>query len=217
MSLANNAVWILIAYLIGSIPTGYLVTKRVRGIDIREHGSGNVGATNVLRVTGKGWASLVLTLDFLKGWIATALLAPTTNAFPELSLVLRQFLFGFAAIAGHTWTPWLKLKGGKGIATSSGALFGIFPFASIVATLIWALVLTIKRYVSLASIIAAGSFPILLLFFYRAMESFWMVFVISLALAALLIYNHRANIGRLRRGEEPPLTFGKSNGPDSSL
>src|SRR3989338_5337166 len=216
MNFASNAVWVLIAYLIGSIPTGYLVTKRARGIDIREHGSGNVGATNVLRVAGKGWASLVLTLDFLKGWVVTAILAPTAPAFPDLSVVLRQLLFGFAAIAGHTWTPWLGLKGGKGIAASAGALLGIFPFASILATLIWALVLTIKRYVSLASIVAAGSFPILLLFFYPSIESFWTVFAISAALAGLLIYNHRANIERLRRGEELPVTFGKNKKPSSS-
>ena len=206
-----NVFWILIAYLIGSIPTAYLVAKRVRGIDIREYGSGNVGATNVFRTAGKGWGSLVLVIDILKGCAATALLAPTSSAFPEISIPLKQFLFGAAAIAGHTWTPWLGLKGGKGIATSAGALLGIFPFVTVLAILIWAVSFLIWRYVSLASIVASGCFPILLLIFHRRMESFPEIFLISLALVLLLIYNHRANIERLKQGTEHRVNFGNKN------
>lgn len=214
---ARNIVWIVVAYLIGSIPTAYLVAKRVRGIDIREYGSGNVGATNVFRTAGKGWGSLVLVIDILKGWTATALLAPTSNAFPEISIPLKQFLFGAAAIAGHTWTPWLGLKGGKGIATSAGALVGIFPFATVFTILIWASCFLIWRYVSLASIVAAVTFPLLLFIFHRHMESFPEIFLISLALVLLLIYNHRANIERLKQGTEHRVHFGgKNKTPDST-
>ncbi len=207
MEFVQNIIWIIVAYLIGSIPTGYLVAEHVKGIDIREHGSGNVGATNVFRIMGKKWGSFVLIIDILKGLIATALLAPTSDAFPEISIPLKQFLFGAAAIAGHTWTPWLGLKGGKGIATSAGALIGIFPFATVLAILIWGSCFLIWGYVSLASIVAAATFPILLIIFHRHMVSFPEIFLITLALVALLIYNHRANIGRLRRGEEPRVNF----------
>ena len=199
----ENIIWIIVAYLIGSIPTGYLVAERVRGIDIREHGSGNIGATNVFRIMGKGWGSTVLIFDIFKGWIVTAMLAPTSGAFDQMSPPLRQFLFGAAAIAGHTWTPWLKLKGGKGIATSAGTLLGIFPVATIVATVIWGACFLIWHYVSLASLIAAASFPLLLILFHRDIESFILILLASIAVVGLLVFNHRANIQRLRRGEEP--------------
>ncbi len=216
MEFVQNVFWILIAYLIGSIPTGYIIAKRVRGLDIREHGSGNVGATNVFRVVGKTWGIVVLAIDMIKGWLVTAILAPTPNAYPELDLSIKQFLFGAAAITGHTWTPWLKLKGGKGVATACGALLGIFPFATFLALLIWTTVLIIWRYVSLASIVAASSFPFLLLLFYRELNSFGIVFLISLALASLLVYNHKPNIERLRRGQELRIQFGKDKNRSTS-
>lgn len=217
MDFLSNVIWLIIAYLIGSIPTGYLVAKQVRGIDIREHGSGNLGATNVFRTVGKVWGSAVLIIDILKGWIVTALLASSSEAFVTLNLPLKQFMFGAAAIAGHTWTPWLKLKGGKGVATSAGALIGIFPFATLIAFIIWAVCFGIWRYVSLASIVAAATFPLLLLIFYRDIPSFPLIFLISAILAALLIYNHRSNIARLKRGEELRVNFkSKSNPPTSS-
>jgi glycerol-3-phosphate acyltransferase PlsY len=155
----------------------------------------------------------VLAIDILKGWAVTAILAPTSGAFPEAALSLRQVFFGVAAILGHTWSPWLKLKGGKGIAASAGALLGIFPLATLVGTLIWAVMFAVWRYVSLASMIAAACYPFLLLLFHRGIESFALVFVISIALAALLIYNHRANIERIKRGEEPRVPFGKTPTP----
>ena len=207
MNFLANIIWVVVAYLIGSVPTAYLVAKRVRGIDIREHGSGNIGATNVFRTMGKKWGALVLAADVLKGWIVVVILAPTAGAFPEVSSPLRQLLFGAAAIAGHTWTPWLKLKGGKGIATSAGALIGIFPLASLIVIAIWAVCFLIWRYVSLASIAAAASFPIMLLILHREIDSFGIIFLISVLLSGLLIYNHRSNIERLRRGEELRVNF----------
>ena len=216
MNFLPNLVWLVIAYLIGSIPTGYLVAKQVRGIDIREHGSGNVGATNVFRVIGKKWGALVLAIDILKGWIVTTLVARTTGVFPELSISLKQLLFGAAAISGHTWTPWLGLKGGKGVAASLGALLGIFPAATVLVLGIWAICFIIWRYVSLASMIAALCYPVLLLLFYREIQSFPLIFLISLLLVALLIYNHRSNISRLKRGEELRFNFGKDKNSSST-
>lgn len=216
MEFLQNVLWLLIAYLIGSTPTGYIIAKRIRGLDIREHGSGNVGATNVFRVVGKKWGAIVLAIDILKGWLVTAILAPTATAFFDFDLALKQFYFGAAAIAGHTWTPWLKLKGGKGVATSAGVLLGIFPLGTILATLIWAVCFAVWRYVSLASIVSALSFPILLLIFYRDLYSFGAVFLITLILVGLLIYNHRSNIERLRRGEELRIEFGKKKNSSST-
>ena len=207
MNFLGNLIWIIVAYLIGSIPTAFLVAKRVRGIDIREHGSGNIGATNVFRTMGKKWGVLVLAADILKGWAVVFILAPTAGAFPEISPAFRQLLFGAAAIAGHTWTPWLKLKGGKGIATAAGVLIGIFPLASLFVLLTWLICFLIWRYVSLASMVASASFPILLFIFYRDMNSFGVIFLTSTLLSALLIYNHRTNIERLRRGEELRVNF----------
>ena len=216
MNFIENIVWIIVAYLVGSFPTAYVIAKRVRGIDIREHGSGNVGATNVFRTVGKGWGSAALAIDILKGWIVTAILAPTAGAFPELSLPLKQFLFGASAIVGHTWTPWLKLKGGKGVATSAGVLLGIVPFATLIALVIWGTCFLVWRYVSLASIIAALSFPLLLLLLHYHMESFGSVLITSLVLVALIIYNHRTNIDRLKRGTEPRVSFGKDKSSPTS-
>ncbi|MBI3999912.1 MAG: glycerol-3-phosphate 1-O-acyltransferase PlsY [Candidatus Omnitrophica bacterium] len=216
MDFVQNVIWLIVGYLIGSIPTGYLAAKHVKGIDIRKHGSGNVGATNVFRIAGKGWGTTVLIIDILKGWMVTALLASSSGAFPDLNPTLRQFLFGAAAIAGHTWTPWLQLKGGKGVATSAGALIGIFPLATVIALVIWTICFGVWRYVSLASIVAAGTFPVLLFIFYRDISSFPLIFLISILLATLLVYNHRSNIERLKRGEEPRVHFGKDKFPPST-
>jgi acyl phosphate:glycerol-3-phosphate acyltransferase len=216
MNHLGNIIWLLIAFLIGSIPTAYIVAKRVRGIDIREHGSGNVGATNVFRIIGKSWGSVVLCADLAKGLVVVSIIALNASAFPNLAPTLKQLIFGLAAIAGHTWTPWLNLKGGKGVATACGMLIGIFPSAAVVSLLIWVGIFGLKRYVSLASIAAAGSFPILLLFFYRSLESFALIFLTSLVLCGLLIYNHRTNIERLKKGEEPQVQFGKSKGDSHS-
>ncbi len=205
------AFWLVLAFLAGSIPTGYLVAKKARGLDIREHGSGNVGATNVFRVAGKGWGSFVLAADFLKGLIATALLAPLSHAFPELSRPLVQIFFGAAAIMGHTWTPWLGFKGGKGIATSAGALLGIFPLATVLALSVWTVCFLSSGYVSLSSIIAALSFPVLLLLFYRDIEGFGAIFAVSVVLVGLLVFNHRSNLSRIRSGTESRVHFGKKN------
>jgi len=207
--------WLAVAFLIGSVPTAYLAAKAARGIDIRRHGSGNVGAANIFRVMGKGWGTAVLIIDILKGCVATAILANLSGAPEGLSQPLSQLFFGAAAVSGHTWTPWLGLKGGKGIATSAGALLGIFPLATGLALLIWCALFLLTGYVSLASMIAAAAYPLLLLLGYRKTESFASIFITSLILVTLLIYNHRANLARLRRGEEPRVQFKRKPKADS--
>lgn len=209
MNLASNFLWLSLAYLLGSIPTGYMVGKRVKKIDIRQHGSGNVGATNVFRVMGKKWGAIVLICDILKGTAATAIIATAPDAFVNLSHPLKQLLFGGAAICGHTFSPWLKFKGGKGVATAAGALLGIFPLAAVSAILVWTVSFLISRYVSISSILAAVCFPVLLLIFDRHVESFGLIFSVSLILAGLIVYNHRANIQRLIDGKENRANFGK--------
>lgn len=186
----------LAAYLLGSIPNGYLA-GRLKGIDIREQGSRNIGATNVFRVLGKGWGISVFVADFLKG-LAAVLLARVM--VPEAG-VSGEIVAGVACILGHNFPVWLRFKGGKGIATSAGVLGALMPVALLVAVVVWAAVFFTSRYVSLASIAAAATLPV----------SVWCVrdgaermplFVFSLVIAALAIWRHRANIGRLRAGTE---------------
>ncbi|OGW79727.1 MAG: acyl-phosphate glycerol 3-phosphate acyltransferase [Omnitrophica bacterium RIFCSPLOWO2_12_FULL_44_17] len=209
MNFVNDFLWIFIAYFIGSVPTAYLVAKRAQGIDIRKHGSGNVGATNVFRVIGKKWGTTVLVVDILKGWIVTAILFYFCDAFQGTSPVLKQLFLGAAAISGHTWSPWLKFKGGKGVATSAGVLLGIFPMATLVAILIWILCFVISRYVSLSSMITAIFFPFLIILYNNGMKSFRTVLAVSIILVLFLVYNHRENIRRLIKGEEHRANWGK--------
>ena len=194
------------AYLLGSIPFGLLVA-RSRGVDIRKVGSGNIGATNVLRSVGKPWGILVFLLDFLKG-LAPALLAARLSPVTDAGLYC-----GFAAIAGHNWPVWLGFKGGKGVATSAGVLAGAAPLTILPGLLTWIIVLKTTRYVSLASILAAVVVAASAWIFYADHP---VVAALLTVLALLVIVRHRANIGRLLRGEEnrfqrKPRTSGKES------
>lgn len=192
---------LILSYLIGSFPTAYLTGRILRKIDIRQHGSGNVGATNVFRVIGKRWGMAVLGIDMLKGAIA-ALGIP---AFLGIQAFTQELACGLLAIAGHTWTPWLKFKGGKGVATSAGVFFTLAPKSALPAFMIWIAVFIWKRYVSLASLTAALSFPLLTLLVYRNTDLFPSLFPISLCLMIFILYTHQANIRRLREGSEKRL------------
>lgn len=192
----------LMAYLIGAIPFGYLA-GRVNGIDIREHGSGNIGATNVLRTLGKPWGYSVFAGDALKGLLAVRLgylLAVPRGLDPHLFAVVAAA----CCVAGHSFPLWLKFRGGKGVATSAGALVGIVPVATVVSVVIWALVFALSRYVSLASILATISLPIAVLLI-RGEEG-RLIFYFTLAMAVLVVWRHRSNLGRLLRGTEPRST-----------
>ena len=183
---------VAVSYLLGSLPTGYLVGKFVRRIDIRQHGSGSVGATNVCRVVGKRWGIGVLVIDILKGFLAVSL-APS---------FLNALIFGIAAIIGHTWTVWLRFRGGKGVATSLGVFLGITPGATLAAIGVWMLVFAWKRYVSLASLSTAMSFPLWVFCFNRNQDFFTALFPMSFVLTVFIFYTHRENIQRLRTGTE---------------
>jgi glycerol-3-phosphate acyltransferase PlsY len=194
------------AFLLGSIPTGYLV-GRSRGIDIRKSGSGNIGATNVFRTLGKGPGIFVFVCDALKGLAAVllsrALLGSAWLPDPAgFSPATAGITAGIAAILGHNFTPWLGFKGGKGIATSAGVLLGLMPMAMLGALAAWLILFRTTRYVSVASMAAAVSLPLttgaLVLFGGLDPALLWF----SVAAAALAIWRHRSNIARLRAGTE---------------
>ena len=162
MEITSYILAAIAAYLLGSIPTGYLVA-RARGIDIRSVGSGNIGATNVFRILGKSAGIFVLLVDFLKGFLACWMVARIAGQFFESTPSQKDYLAltsGLAAILGHNYTCWLKFKGGKGIATSAGVLAALFPKVFLIGLALWLLVFLVSRYVSLASIVAAASLPV---------------------------------------------------------
>jgi acyl phosphate:glycerol-3-phosphate acyltransferase len=203
-------IWLLIfmlSYVIGSIPSGYLVA-RSKGIDIRQHGSSNIGAANVARVMGKGWGYLVGFCDFLKGFLAVKLGSLIAAHF-LLSSVLGSVIAAIACILGHNYTIWLGFKGGKGIATSGGAILALLPPLVFVSVgVVWIAVFIIGRYTSLASIIAAMVLPIaVLLTVAETGTDFWLLLGFSVLMAALAIWRHRSNIVRLLNRTEN--RFGK--------
>jgi len=196
------------SYLLGSIPFGYLAGRLV-GIDIRQAGSGNVGATNVVRVLGKRYGYPVLALDVLKGFGAVKiamLVAP--GRLPEWnSPEIVGILAAMSSILGHLYPPWLKFNGGKGVATSAGALLALTPVATLIGVAIWVIVFWLTRYVSLASITAAVVLPIVILVVSSQDQNKRKPLVYSSAcVAAVVIWRHRSNLSRLMRGTEPRFT-----------
>lgn len=203
-------IWLLIAivsYLIGSIPSGYFVA-RSQGVDIRQTGSRNIGATNVLRVMGKKWGYLVFLCDTFKGFLAVKL-GLLLAAHSLVSPVLGGVIAAIACILGHNYTIWLGFKGGKGIATSGGVVLALFPIAVVCCiALIWSIVFYAGKYVSLASIAAAVALPFaVFLIVAKTGTEFWILFGFSVLISALAVWRHQANIMRLMNGTES--RFGK--------
>jgi len=197
-------------YLLGSLPTGFLVA-RARGIDIRTVGSKNMGATNVFRTLGKGPGILVLFVDALKGFAASAWLADgllqlfhLNNPDPQLN----HLIGGIAAVLGHNYTCWLNFKGGKGIATTTGVFLALAPAAIGIAIALWIIAFAATRYVSVASILAAVALPFAVWFTQENLA----LRVIAIMLGLLAIYKHKANIQRLLNGTENRIVFKKSEG-----
>ncbi len=187
---------VLAGYFLGSIPFGLLVA-RSRGVDIRQHGSGNIGATNVLRVLGKKWGIPVFFLDAAKGVAAVWVAQRFFSAGPGVAVA--GIAGAMACIVGHNFPVWLGFKGGKGIATSAGVLIGLLPWAALVAAAVWGVVFFTTRYVSVASIVAAVAIPLTVwLLEGRADALFWF----SVVVAALAVWRHRSNIQRLLAGTE---------------
>ena len=187
---------VLVAYVTGATPFGFMAGK-FKGIDIREHGSGNIGATNVLRVLGKPISIAVLVLDIFKGLIPVLIAKMVSDS----SLI--HIATAMAAILGHNYTFWLGFKGGKGIATTGGAMLPVMPIAFVAAILGWVIALKISRYVSVASITAALIIPITLVIEGLITGIWeWNILAFGIFVCVLAIWKHRSNIGRLRRGEE---------------
>ena len=195
----------LIAYLIGSFPTGYIV-GRLRGIDVRKVGSGNVGATNVTRVLGKQFGYPVFVVDFFKGLVAVLLAVVIAFRFQVDSAAtdLCAAVGGIFSVVGHSYPVWLGFKGGKGVATSLGVIFGISWIAALIMCAVWIIVFKATRYVSVASIAAAIALPVAMmtLLFLHELRSPVLVYF-SLCLAAIVVFRHRSNLSRLLSGTEP--------------
>ncbi len=199
----------LVSYLIGSIPTSYLFAKYLKGIDIRQHGSGNVGATNTYRVVGKLPGLLVLAVDILKGWVCVILVAKLfLNMGVGLDPKSYGFLLGFMAVVGHIWTVFLGFKGGKGIAASAGVLIGVSWQVFVFAITVWIVIFIWERYVSLASIISAAAVPVFFSVFSYPLSHV----IFSSLICAITVYKHYPNIKRLVRGEEHRISFRKNEG-----
>ncbi len=193
---------LLCSYLLGSIPNGYLLVKLLKGIDIRKYGSGNIGATNVMRVIGKGPGITVLLLDAAKGFLAVTVLAAVfyRQELP-ININILKILMGAFVIFGHNWTIFLGFKGGKGVATSAGVLLGFSPVVMIAAALVWVALVLITRYVSVSSILAAIAVPILMLVLNKPKE----FFILTALMCPVIIYRHKSNIARLMQGKEPKI------------
>ena len=195
-------------YLLGSIPSGYLAGRWWRGLDIRQEGSGSTGATNVLRVVGKGPALLVFAVDVLKGTaavlLAKALLQPLGTDWISDSWVVAA---GLAALAGHSWPIWLGWRGGKAVATALGMLLGLTWPVGLACFGVFLGVLSLSRIVSLSSVAAAIALPLLMLGWFsdQGMGLRWPYLILALLTSVLVIWRHRSNLGRLRAGTEPRL------------
>ena len=195
------------AYLLGSVPTGYLV-GRARGIDIRTVGSGNIGATNVLRTLGKLAGGFVLLMDALKGYVATKwLCAGLLKLFnmPGAEMETCQIIAGICAVLGHNYSCWLKFSGGKGVSTSAGVFFALTPLAAGMALVVWVIVFVLSRYASVASIAAAVALPTTI----WLMPNSLTLRIVTTVLGLLAIFKHRGNIRRLLNGTEHRIEFKK--------
>ena len=237
------SIWLppIIAFLLGSIPFGLLIAKS-KGINIREHGSGNIGATNVLRTVGKKYGITCFFLDFLKGLIPALLgynLYKFTGADETMTIgLIREHAFdlgnaqfkaqsfqvftGLCAILGHNYSPWVNFKGGKGIATSAGVLAAFMPFALLILILVFIVTFKVTRYVSLASIVGSASLPILVVIgawsHGKIQNGTWNkpLLIFALFIAAMAIWKHRSNIKNLLAGEEYKFSSKKAKNKEQS-
>jgi len=194
----------VLAFALGSIPFGPVLARLAGGIDLRAGGSGNPGATNVMRLAGPGWGIATLLLDAGKGWAAAGPLARWLGGPDTGGPALYPLLAGSCAVLGHLFSPWIGFRGGKGVATSAGSYLALAPLAAAASAGVFALTLAASGYVSLASLAMAGSFPVaaVLIGSTRAAlpTALW-----GALLALLIAWRHRANLGRLARGQEPKI------------
>jgi len=205
---------LLLSYLVGSIPTAIIAGKLLKKIDIREHGSGNAGATNVLRVLGWKAALVVLLIDMLKGYIAVNWIVNLIPDIPNIDTkAIYQILAGAAAICGHIWTIFAGFKGGKGVGTAAGVFFGLQPLPVIICLLIFVGIVYQTKFVSLGSMISALLLPIILLVEYFLLDKPVPIahIIIAILLAVLIVIMHRENIQRLVAGNENKISIKKKD------
>jgi acyl phosphate:glycerol-3-phosphate acyltransferase len=199
------AIVTLLAYLLGSIPAGY-IAGRIAGVDVRKVGSGNVGATNVTRVLGKRFGYPVFIVDFAKGLAAVVvgvMIAKAAQSTPQF-VDLCGAIAAVSSVIGHSYPIWLGFKGGKGVATSLGSLFGLNWVAAAVACVVWISVFQLTRYVSLSSIAAALALPVTIatMVFLKQLQTPILLYF-AVLLAAIIVLRHRSNLSRLLKGTEP--------------
>lgn len=193
-------VMLVVCYLVGALPTGYIVGKLFKNIDIRQHGSGNIGFTNVLRVMGAFPGIITLIIDIGKGYLAV-FLAKIYGVIGLEGYIREIFLVGacVAAICGHNWPVYIKFKGGKGVATGCGAFLALTPVPTVCAAIMWFISVSIFNIVSVSSVFAALTLPLVMI-----LQRTSLVYIIVGGLMSFItIYRHRENIARLKRGEEP--------------
>ena len=202
--MSSAPAWLVASYLLGAVPTSYIAGRLLRGIDLREHGSKNLGATNLYRVLGWRVAVPVGLFDMAKGLIPVLLFAPRVSSSQTFALVC-----GLTAMVGHVFSVFVGFKGGKGVATAAGVMLGLTPAALLIALVVWIVVVALTGYVSLGSIVAAALFPVLVRLVDppKQPEILWL----DIAAAAGIIWLHRANIARLLRGTEN--RFGRRAAP----
>ena len=197
----NEIILVILAYLIGSVPTAVWISKSMFKIDIRDYGSGNAGATNTYRVLGSRWGTVVMAVDMLKGLMAVklALILPfyVQDDFARTNF---QIGLGLAAVLGHIFPIWAEFRGGKGVATLFGLVLGISPWTALCCVGVFLLVFYLTRFVSLSSILASAAFPIFILIIFNVDNHAYRIFAVAVAL--LVILTHQKNISRLIRGSE---------------
>ena len=216
----NLAFIVILSYLVGSIPSGILVSKAAHGIDIRQHGSGNMGGTNVMRILGWKYGLLVILLDALKGAITVILIArlylgsfPFPNQTPFDDFTLVQIIAGISAVIGHIWTIFADFKGGKGIATGLGFLLVLSTVDLLIGVGVFIIIVAYSRYVSLGSILATIAIPLAMIIranvFHVNINGYHTILPFLFGLTLLVIYTHRKNIQRLYDGSENKISFKK--------
>jgi len=211
--MVNVLILILLAYIIGSFPTAIIAGRLLKGIDIRTQGSGNAGATNVLRVLGWKAGLSVLLIDMLKGFIPVFFIAPYFSAGSSIDPVYLQILAAFFAIIGHVYTVFAGFKGGKGVGTSAGVFLGLAPAGLGIALLIFIVTVWMTRFVSLGSLLAALSFLLVLSYQKFVMQNLHTaLYILAVVVVILIWYSHRENIVRLIKGQENKISFNRKEG-----
>ncbi len=206
----NEMMLVVLAYLLGSIPTSIWVSKAVFGIDIRQYGSGNPGATNTFRVLGSKWGAFVMISDISKGVIATSLYILIPFYLQnELARTNFMIVLGMAAVLGHIFPIWADFKGGKGVATILGMALAIQPIVALICIIVFLITLFTTRFVSLSSMLASVVFMVLILFIFNEKETSYRVFAIIVAF--MVVVTHQKNIRRLLNGKENKAPLFKKN------